>query len=155
MRINVPAWECQRCKHIWLAASEQPPARCAKCKSPYWGREKTRATKTSATKTPGHNEKTRGRISIRSKKIIPPKKNFRGAAKRNENPVRADAPPRKIFSRAGVRRDVNENPAVSSTVTDAVSQSPPVARGDHSRHCGAGAHGGCSEKNCGCACHSG
>ena len=39
---NTPVWICGQCKHEWRSKDNKKPIRCAKCKSPYWDRVKTR-----------------------------------------------------------------------------------------------------------------
>lgn len=37
---TIPAWRCLKCGYIWPKKSELQPIRCARCRSPYWGRPK-------------------------------------------------------------------------------------------------------------------
>jgi predicted Zn-ribbon and HTH transcriptional regulator len=39
-RIQIPAFQCERCEHIWAPRRESQgePKVCPKCKSPYWNR---------------------------------------------------------------------------------------------------------------------
>lgn len=37
---KMPILVCTRCGHTWTARSKELPLRCAKCKSPYWNRER-------------------------------------------------------------------------------------------------------------------
>jgi hypothetical protein len=40
--ITTKVWACgpcTRCEHEWEAQGDEPPARCASCKSPYWNVE--------------------------------------------------------------------------------------------------------------------
>jgi len=39
--ITVYICKCNKCGHQW-EAKRQKPLRCAKCKTPYWDREKTK-----------------------------------------------------------------------------------------------------------------
>jgi Zn finger protein HypA/HybF involved in hydrogenase expression len=37
VKIDVPAWKCERCEHVWVPRSmDVVPRVCPKCKSPYW-----------------------------------------------------------------------------------------------------------------------
>jgi Zn finger protein HypA/HybF involved in hydrogenase expression len=39
VRIELPAWKCERCEHVWVPRSmDVEPRVCPKCKSPYWNR---------------------------------------------------------------------------------------------------------------------
>jgi predicted Zn-ribbon and HTH transcriptional regulator len=36
-RVEVWAWKCERCEHVWLPREkDKKPLVCPKCKSPYW-----------------------------------------------------------------------------------------------------------------------
>lgn len=38
-KIQIPGFQCNRCKHIWpprSMKSEKEPVICPKCKTPYW-----------------------------------------------------------------------------------------------------------------------
>jgi len=38
-KVQVWAWKCERCKHVWMPREEGvAPKVCPKCKSPYWDR---------------------------------------------------------------------------------------------------------------------
>ena len=37
---RLPTLKCLRCGHEWHPKSNRRPVRCAKCKSPYWDRER-------------------------------------------------------------------------------------------------------------------
>jgi predicted Zn-ribbon and HTH transcriptional regulator len=38
-KIQVMAFQCERCEHIWVPRDiSDPPQNCPKCKSPYWDR---------------------------------------------------------------------------------------------------------------------
>ena len=38
-KVQVWAWKCERCEHIWVPREvEVEPRVCPKCKSPYWNR---------------------------------------------------------------------------------------------------------------------
>lgn len=39
MKIKVEACQCNVCEHVWLPR-EPDPLCCAKCKTPYWDRQK-------------------------------------------------------------------------------------------------------------------
>ena len=34
--INIKAYQCERCGHMWVPRREEKPRVCPKCKSPYW-----------------------------------------------------------------------------------------------------------------------
>lgn len=36
--VEVWAWTCHRCEHVWLPRELVEPRVCPKCKSPYWNR---------------------------------------------------------------------------------------------------------------------
>jgi predicted Zn-ribbon and HTH transcriptional regulator len=39
VRIQLDAFECERCGHQWVPRNiDEPPRVCPKCKSPYWDR---------------------------------------------------------------------------------------------------------------------
>ena len=39
VKIQVDAWKCERCEHVWLPRTwDVEPRVCPKCKSPYWNR---------------------------------------------------------------------------------------------------------------------
>jgi hypothetical protein len=41
MKVQVWAWKCERCEHVWMPREDSPaegPRVCPKCKSPYWNR---------------------------------------------------------------------------------------------------------------------
>ncbi len=35
-------WQCNRCGHEWVPRTEGVPARCPKCKTPYWNKARVR-----------------------------------------------------------------------------------------------------------------
>ncbi|HTW83675.1 MAG TPA: hypothetical protein VMD91_06400 [Candidatus Sulfotelmatobacter sp.] len=35
-RVQIPAWECTRCGHVWPARGERKPRMCARCHSSAW-----------------------------------------------------------------------------------------------------------------------
>ena len=41
-QVQLAVWECrcEVCGHEWKSNGEEPPLRCAKCKTPYWDRPK-------------------------------------------------------------------------------------------------------------------
>jgi predicted Zn-ribbon and HTH transcriptional regulator len=39
VKIQVEAWKCERCEHVWVPRDMAVmPRVCPKCKSPYWDR---------------------------------------------------------------------------------------------------------------------
>jgi predicted Zn-ribbon and HTH transcriptional regulator len=39
VKVQVDAWKCERCEHVWLPRDpDTKPRVCPKCKSPYWDR---------------------------------------------------------------------------------------------------------------------
>jgi hypothetical protein len=36
--ISISGWHCDVCGHEWISRTDAKPARCGKCKSPYWDR---------------------------------------------------------------------------------------------------------------------
>jgi predicted Zn-ribbon and HTH transcriptional regulator len=43
VRITVWGYHCLRCGYEWVPKRAEAPRVCARCKSPYWDRERTRA----------------------------------------------------------------------------------------------------------------
>ena len=43
LRIQVWAWQCERCEHVWMPRNtDSEPKVCPKCKSPYWNTPRRR-----------------------------------------------------------------------------------------------------------------
>lgn len=123
-KIEVDEFSCERCGHAWLVRlGGKPAARCPKCKSPYWNSPRKLASGPKKGKT----------ITIRPKATAPP------AAKKPARVKRA------------VKADVPAAPATPAT--PAVSPYLGTSKAANSRHCSAGAHAGCGDKTCECACH--
>lgn len=40
MDIELPKFKCKRCGHEWHPRKQEYPKCCAKCKSPYWDRDR-------------------------------------------------------------------------------------------------------------------
>ena len=36
IKIEVDGYQCERCKHKWIARKKEYPILCPKCKSAYW-----------------------------------------------------------------------------------------------------------------------
>jgi hypothetical protein len=58
---------CLRCDHRWWPRSPKQPVRCPKCTSPYWNRERLRATATRAGGAPRGRAARGGRTSPKKK----------------------------------------------------------------------------------------
>jgi hypothetical protein len=43
---RLPTLKCRRCGHEWHPKTNRRPVRCAKCKSPYWDREREKVVET-------------------------------------------------------------------------------------------------------------
>lgn len=46
-RIRITAWRfvCERCGFAWQSTAEKPPITCAKCRSPFWDKQRLRIAK--------------------------------------------------------------------------------------------------------------
>lgn len=38
-QVELPVFECLRCRHKWSPRKPETPLRCGSCKSPYWKTE--------------------------------------------------------------------------------------------------------------------
>jgi len=48
VKIEVEGFQCERCGHKWIPrGSDEEPAVCPKCKSPYWNKPRKRKKKKS------------------------------------------------------------------------------------------------------------
>ena len=50
---RLPTLTCMRCGHSWHPKMNRRPIRCAKCKSPYWERERELSKQVEAAENEG------------------------------------------------------------------------------------------------------
>lgn len=39
-KVTIQGFKCSACGHVWHSRKEEKPLRCARCRSPYWDRER-------------------------------------------------------------------------------------------------------------------
>jgi len=50
MDIKLTTLTCKRCRHTWIPRKAELPIRCAKCKSPYWNKDRINESKGTTNK---------------------------------------------------------------------------------------------------------
>lgn len=49
VQVQVWAWKCERCEHVWVPREDAEPRVCPKCKSPYWNKPRRKPKAESST----------------------------------------------------------------------------------------------------------